>query len=128
MRPMFKMSSIADLLSFATLTTTLALGTIIFYPSKTLSQTPSNGHNTVPQTGCLSGYPDGTYQGSRPVTRYEFAAGLNTCLNQLNQLIPANRANLATKEDLEILLQRQRELNQQLQELNDRVNRPIPTK
>ncbi|MCW5318174.1 S-layer homology domain-containing protein [Nostoc sp. KVJ3] len=125
---MFKMSSIASLLNSATFTTTLALATIIFYPSKTLSQTPSDGQNTVPQAGCLSGYPNGTYQGSRPVTRYEFTAGLNTCLNQLNQVIPANRADLATKQDLEILLKRQRELNQQLQELNERVDTPPATK
>ncbi|MFS0518505.1 S-layer homology domain-containing protein [Nostoc sp. UIC 10607] len=125
---MFKMSSIAGLLPFATLTTTLALATIILYPSKTLSQIPSEGRNTVPQAGCLSGYADGTYRGSRSVTRYEFTAGLNTCLNQLNQLIPANRADLATKQDLEILLKRQRELNQQLQELNERVDTPPATK
>ncbi|MEH2185559.1 MAG: S-layer homology domain-containing protein [Nostoc sp.] len=121
-------SIIAGLLPFATLTTSLALATIISYPSKTLSQTPSDGRNTVPQAGCLSGYPDDTYQGSRPVTRYEFAAGLNTCLDRLNQLIPANRADLATKQDLEILLKRQRELNQQLQELNERVDTPPATK
>jgi len=120
------MSSIG-LLPFATLTTTLALATIIFYPSKTLSQTPSNGHNTVPQTGCLSGYPDDRYGGSRPVTRYEFAAGLNRCLNQLNQVIPA-KADLATKQDLEILLKRQRELNQQIRELNERVDTLPATK
>lgn len=125
---MFKMSSIAGLLNSATFTTTLAVATIIFYPSKTLSQIPSDGRNTVPQAGCLSGYPDGTYQDSRPVTRNEFAAGLNTCLERLNQLIPANRADLATKQDLEILLKRQRELNQQLQELNERVDTPPATK
>ncbi|MBH8575992.1 S-layer homology domain-containing protein [Nostocaceae cyanobacterium CENA369] len=119
---MFKISLIAGLLNSATVTTTLALATIIFYPSKTLSQTPSEGQNTIPQAGCLSGYPDRTYQGSRPVMRYEFAAGLNTCLDRLNQLLPANRADLATKEDLEILLKRQRELNQQLRELNERVD------
>ncbi|RCJ18093.1 S-layer protein [Nostoc sp. ATCC 43529] len=124
---MFKMSSITGLLPFATVTTTLALTTLIFYPSKTLSQTPSDQGNTVPQTGCLSGYPDDTYQGSRPVTRYEFAAGLNRCLNQLNQVIPA-RADLATKQDLEILLKRQRELNQQLRELNERVDTLPATK
>ncbi|MDZ8078915.1 MAG: S-layer homology domain-containing protein [Nostoc sp. DcaGUA01] len=124
---MFKMSSITGLLPFAALTTTLALATIIFYPSKTLSQTPSDGRNTVPQPGCLSGYPNGTYGGSRPVTRYEFAAGLNTCLNQLNQVTPT-RADLATKEDLEILLKRQSELNQQLRELNERVDTIPPTK
>jgi len=118
---MFKMSLITNLLPLATLTTTLALTTIIFYPSKTWSQIPRDGHNTVPQKGCLSGYPDETYQGSRPVTRYEFAAGLDTCLNQLNQVIPG-RADLATKQDLEILIKRQRELNQQLRELHERVD------
>ncbi|MCC5669888.1 hypothetical protein LC653_40315 [Nostoc sp. CHAB 5784] len=56
------------------------------------------------------------------------AAGLNTCLERLNQLIPANRADLATKQDLEILLKRQRELNQQLRELNERVDTPRATK
>ncbi|BAY75716.1 putative porin major outer membrane protein [Nostoc linckia NIES-25] len=123
---MFKIFSIG-LLPFATLTTTLALATIIFYPSKTLSQTPSNERNTVPETGCLSGYPDNTYGGSRPVTRYEFAAGLNSCLNQVNQVIPT-RADLATKQDLEILLKRQRELNQQLRELNEQVDTLPATK
>ena len=29
---------------------------------------------------CLSGYPDGTFQGDRALTRYEFAAALNLCL------------------------------------------------
>ncbi|MBH8555916.1 S-layer homology domain-containing protein [Nostocaceae cyanobacterium CENA357] len=119
---MLKISSIANLFSSATLTTTLVLTTIVSYPSKTLSQTPTNGQNATSQPGCLSGYPDNTYQGSQPVTRYEFAAGLNACLNQLNQLTPANKANLATKEDLEILLQRQRKLNEQVQELNQRVD------
>lgn len=125
---MFKMSSIPGLLNSVTLTTTLAVTTIIFYPSKTLSQTPSNGHNAPLQGGCLSGYPDDTYRGSHPVTRYEFAAGLNACFNQINQLIPSNRADLATKEDLQISIERQRKLNQQLRELNERVDSPSPTK
>lgn len=34
----------------------------------------------VERYGCLSGYPDGTYRGNRALTRYEFAAALNTCL------------------------------------------------
>ncbi|WP_026730958.1 S-layer homology domain-containing protein [Fischerella sp. PCC 9605] len=99
----------------------LVLATVIFYPSITLSQTPSDGRSTTPQPGCLSGYSDGTYRGSRPVTRYEFAAGMNACLNQVNELIP-NRANLATKADFEVLIKRQLELNRQLRELNQRVD------
>lgn len=37
--------------------------------------------------GCLRGYPNGTFRGNRALTRYEFAAGLNACLNQIERLI-----------------------------------------
>ncbi|NJL87267.1 MAG: iron uptake porin [Leptolyngbyaceae cyanobacterium SM1_1_3] len=36
---------------------------------------------------CLEGYPDSTFRGERALTRYEFAAGLNACLDNLVQLI-----------------------------------------
>jgi len=39
--------------------------------------------------GCIAGYPDGTYRGNRALTRYEFAAGLNACLDRVNELIAA---------------------------------------
>ena len=32
---------------------------------------------------CISGFPDNTYRGNQPLSRYEFAAGLNSCLNQI---------------------------------------------
>ena len=35
--------------------------------------------------GCITGYPDNTYLGNRVLSRYEFAAGLNACLNTINQ-------------------------------------------
>jgi hypothetical protein len=54
------------------------------------------------------------------MTRYEFAAGLNACLEKVDRLLPRNR-DLATREDFEALIQRQRQLNQQLRELNQRV-------
>jgi len=41
----------------------------------------------VEEYGCLEGYPDRTYRGSRALTRYEFAAGLNACLDVVVQLI-----------------------------------------
>ncbi|WP_315787432.1 S-layer homology domain-containing protein [Fischerella sp. JS2] len=103
------------------LATTFALVTIICYPSKTLSQTIKGGRNTAPPTGCLSGYPDGKYRGSQAVTRYEFAAGMNACLNQVEEVIP-NQANLATKSDFDVLIKRQIELNRQVRELNQRVD------
>ena len=36
----------------------------------------------VDRYGCISGFPNQTYRGSQPLSRYEFAAGLNSCLNQ----------------------------------------------
>lgn len=54
----------------------------------------------VESYGCIAGYPDGTFRGNRAMTRYEFAAGLNACLNKVNELIKSATTNLATKEDL----------------------------
>ncbi|MGB7059584.1 MAG: iron uptake porin, partial [Geitlerinemataceae cyanobacterium] len=41
----------------------------------------------VERYGCIAGYPDGTYRGNRALTRYEFAAGLNACLDQVLALV-----------------------------------------
>ncbi len=41
----------------------------------------------VEEYGCLEGFPDRTYRGDRALTRYEFAAGLNACLDVVIQLI-----------------------------------------
>ena len=35
--------------------------------------------------GCISGLPDGTFQGDRPITRNEFATGLNSCFQQIER-------------------------------------------
>jgi hypothetical protein len=41
--------------------------------------------NLVENYGCIVGYPDRTYRGDRPLSRNEFAAGLNACLQQLER-------------------------------------------
>jgi Carbohydrate-selective porin, OprB family/S-layer homology domain len=41
----------------------------------------------VEEYGCIEGYPDRTFRGNRAMTRYEFAAGLNACLDVIVQLI-----------------------------------------
>ncbi|MBV8884289.1 MAG: S-layer homology domain-containing protein [Chroococcidiopsidaceae cyanobacterium CP_BM_RX_35] len=122
---MSKTSSIARSLHLTAFVTALALTANILYPWKTLTQTstaPSSA--TSPSSGCLSGYPDGTYRGDRPITRNEFAAGLNACLNQVNQFVPINKADLATREDFQVLLDRQIELNRELQQLNEQLGNP----
>src|SRR5689334_97220 len=47
----------------------------------------------VERYGCIAGYPDSTYRGNRAMTRYEFAAGLNACLRQIEKLIAASTAD-----------------------------------
>ncbi len=44
----------------------------------------------VDRYGCISGFPNQTYRGSQALSRYEFAAGLNSCLNQIERLIASS--------------------------------------
>jgi Carbohydrate-selective porin, OprB family/S-layer homology domain len=76
----------------------------------------------VERYGCIAGYPDRTYRGNRALTRYEFAAGLNACLDRVNELIAASTATLATKEDLAALKRLQSEFRSELDELKGKVD------
>ncbi len=76
----------------------------------------------VEKYGCIVGYPDGTFRGQRALTRYEFAAGLNACLDRVNELIAAATADLATKEDLAVLQKLQEEFAAELATLRGRVD------
>ncbi|MBD2580474.1 iron uptake porin [Oscillatoria sp. FACHB-1406] len=71
---------------------------------------------------CLVGYPDGSFRGNRPLTRYEFAAGLNACLNQIERLIASSGSGFATKEDLETLRRLMQEFEAELATLGTRVD------
>lgn len=59
--------------------------------------------------GCLSGYPDETYQGNRPLTRYEFAAGLDDCISQYEREVSIQIANDASESGLSTLQRLQEE-------------------
>ncbi len=76
----------------------------------------------VERYGCIVGYPDRTYRGNRALTRYEFAAGLNSCMDKVNELIAAATADLAKKEDLETLKKLQEEFAAELATLRGRVD------
>ncbi|MFP4297737.1 MAG: iron uptake porin [Spirulinaceae cyanobacterium] len=71
---------------------------------------------------CLVGYPDGTFRGNRPLTRYEFAAGLNACLNQIERLIASATADFVTRDDLETLRRLLAEFEAELATLGTRVD------
>jgi hypothetical protein len=76
----------------------------------------------VERYGCIAGYPDVTYRGSRPLTRYEFAAGLNACLDRVNELIATATANIVSREDLATLQRLQEEFSAELATLRGRVD------
>ncbi|MEA5417774.1 iron uptake porin [Spirulina sp. CCNP1310] len=71
---------------------------------------------------CLKGYPNGTYRGNRSLSRYEFAAGLNACLQQIERLIAETTADFATKEDLETMNRLMQEFEAELAMLGTRVD------
>lgn len=76
----------------------------------------------VERYGCIVGYPDRTYRGNRALTRYEFAAGLNACMDRVNELIAASTADLVKKEDLATLQKLQEEFAAELATLRGRVD------
>ncbi|MDE5092580.1 MAG: iron uptake porin [Trichodesmium sp. St18_bin3_1_1] len=76
----------------------------------------------VERYGCIAGYPDGTYKGNRAMTRYEFAAGLNACLERVTELIALATADLVTRDDLAVLQRLQEEFAVELAELRGRVD------
>jgi Carbohydrate-selective porin, OprB family/S-layer homology domain len=76
----------------------------------------------VERYGCIAGYPNGTFRGNRAMTRYEFAAGLNACLDRVNELIATATADLVRKEDLATLQRLQEEFSAELATLRGRVD------
>ncbi|NER31244.1 MAG: iron uptake porin, partial [Symploca sp. SIO1C4] len=75
----------------------------------------------VERYGCIAGYPNGTYQGNRPLSRYEFAAGLNACLQQIERLIAGNTESFSGN-DLETLQRLTQEFETELTTLGARVD------
>ena len=74
--------------------------------------------NLVETYGCLEGYPNRTFRGNNALTRYEFAAGLNSCLDVIASLVgtPADGSTLATIQRL------QEEFQAELATLRGRVD------
>ena len=74
----------------------------------------------VDRYGCIVGYPNQTYRGSQPLTRYEFAAGLNSCLNQIERLIASSES--VPTEDLATIDRLSQEFAAELATLSGRVD------
>jgi hypothetical protein len=76
----------------------------------------------VERYGCIVGYPDKTYRGNRALSRWEFAAGLNACLDKIQELIAAATADFVSKEDLETVKKLQEAFAAELSALRGRVD------
>lgn len=76
----------------------------------------------VERYGCIVGYPDKTYRGNRALSRYEFAAGVNACMDRISELINAATADLVRKEDLLALQRLQEEFAAELAVLRGRID------
>ena len=76
----------------------------------------------VERYGCIAGYTNGTFKGNRALSRYEFAAGLNACLDQINKLIASTTSNLVVKTDLETIQRLNEEFNAELTVLRGRLD------
>ncbi|PSN20648.1 S-layer protein [filamentous cyanobacterium CCP5] len=75
--------------------------------------------NLVDRYNCIEGYPNGTYRGSQALTRYEFAAGLNSCLDVIAQLI---QTDAVTAEEFAAVQALQEEFRNELDTLRGRVD------
>ncbi|HBE61044.1 MAG TPA: hypothetical protein DEG17_18835 [Cyanobacteria bacterium UBA11149] len=78
--------------------------------------------NLVERYGCIAGYPDGTYRGNRAMTRYEFAAGLNACLSQLERIIGDGTSTPPDNGDTASIRRLVQEFQAELQTLTGRVD------
>ncbi|MBH8563051.1 iron uptake porin [Nostoc sp. CENA67] len=76
----------------------------------------------VERYGCIAGYPDNLYRGNRALTRYEFAAGLNACLERVNELIATATSDLVKTEDLATIKRLQEEFAAELATLRGRID------
>ncbi|MBE9205713.1 carbohydrate porin [Nostoc sp. LEGE 06077] len=78
----------------------------------------------VERYNCIAGYPNNSFRGDRAVTRYEFAAGMNACLDKINQIIAAAApsAELVKRADLDTIQRLQTEFSSELVTLRGRVD------
>ncbi len=77
--------------------------------------------NLVERYGCIAGYPDRTFRGNQSLTRYEFAAGLNACMQQIERLIGSGDRGV-DNESLSQLQRLTQEFQTELAALGARVD------
>lgn len=76
----------------------------------------------VERYGCIAGYPDSIFRGNQATSRFEFAAGLNACLDKINEIVSAGLSDKVSREDLETLQKLQEDFAAEIATLRGRVD------
>jgi hypothetical protein len=76
----------------------------------------------VERYNCIAGYPDRSFRGQQALTRYEFATGLNACLDKISEIIASGLADKVSKDDLAAIQKLQEEFAAELATLRGRVD------
>jgi hypothetical protein len=81
----------------------------------------------IDRHGCIAGDPTGRFRGNQALTRYEFAAALNACVDKLNQQLTDLKADRPSRDDLDTLQALTNTLRDELQDLRSRLT-PLAAK
>ncbi len=79
--------------------------------------------NLTDKYQCISGYPDNTFRGRNTLTRFEFAAALNQCLEKFSAQMMAGGSDRISKADLATIQKLQDDFAAELKTLSARVDR-----
>ncbi|MGB3203487.1 MAG: iron uptake porin [Crinalium sp.] len=71
---------------------------------------------------CISVPRDGRFRGNEALTRYEFASGLNSCLDKITQLIGVGNTNQVPELDLATIKKLQADFSTELASLRTRLD------
>ncbi|MEM6424684.1 MAG: iron uptake porin [Cyanobacteria bacterium P01_D01_bin.128] len=71
----------------------------------------------VEQYQCIEGYPNQTFRGNQAMTRFEFAAGLNACLDRILEIV-----GTFPTDELDAIRQLQQQFQAELAQLRGRVD------
>lgn len=74
----------------------------------------------VERYGCIAGFPNQTYKGNQAISRYEFAAGLNSCLTQIERLVASSES--LVREDLDTISRLNQEFAAELATISGRID------
>ena len=78
--------------------------------------------NLTDKYQCINGYPDNTFRGRNTLTRFEFAAALNQCLEKFSAQMMAGGSDRISKADLATIQKLQDDFSAELKTLSRRVD------